>query len=204
MWRRSHPLAIAPAFLTVGLLLPQVLHGARAPVGRQYMVLLVEHHSRPPVVEVTPACLRFDSDEVCDHEDACGDFVVVEKWSAGNRWQASLEKGQGSDRFELLLSGYTEVAGPDSSIGGTLVSTETGVRNGGFAGVQAPRRACLDFAVRTPAEPAPTPTPGECIPPERCCKICRTGKACGDTCISQTSTCHVGRGCACNASEVCR
>lgn len=30
-----------------------------------------------------------------------------------------------------------------------------------------------------------------------CCKICRTGKPCGDTCISRTETCHVGAGCAC-------
>ena len=31
-----------------------------------------------------------------------------------------------------------------------------------------------------------------------CCKICRTGKACGDTCISRSHTCHKGPGCACN------
>jgi hypothetical protein len=31
-----------------------------------------------------------------------------------------------------------------------------------------------------------------------CCKVCTTGKACGDTCISASDTCHVGSGCACN------
>lgn len=31
-----------------------------------------------------------------------------------------------------------------------------------------------------------------------CCKICTKGKACGDTCISASYTCHVGPGCACN------
>jgi len=31
-----------------------------------------------------------------------------------------------------------------------------------------------------------------------CCKVCSTGKACGDTCIAVTATCHVGPGCACN------
>ncbi|MEJ7601249.1 MAG: hypothetical protein WKG01_25315 [Kofleriaceae bacterium] len=30
-----------------------------------------------------------------------------------------------------------------------------------------------------------------------CCKICSKGYACGDTCISRSRTCHVGRGCAC-------
>jgi hypothetical protein len=31
-----------------------------------------------------------------------------------------------------------------------------------------------------------------------CCKVCTTGKACGDTCIAASDTCHVGAGCACN------
>jgi hypothetical protein len=33
---------------------------------------------------------------------------------------------------------------------------------------------------------------------QQCCKICRQGKACGDTCISRQDTCHVGQGCACD------
>ena len=35
-------------------------------------------------------------------------------------------------------------------------------------------------------------------PARVCCKICRSGKACGDTCISASKTCHVGLGCACD------
>lgn len=31
-----------------------------------------------------------------------------------------------------------------------------------------------------------------------CCKTCTVGKACGDTCIEASDTCHVGAGCACN------
>ncbi len=31
-----------------------------------------------------------------------------------------------------------------------------------------------------------------------CCRICTTGKACGDSCIAQNETCRVGSGCACN------
>lgn len=31
-----------------------------------------------------------------------------------------------------------------------------------------------------------------------CCKICRKGKACGDSCISRSKTCHKGPGCACD------
>ncbi len=37
------------------------------------------------------------------------------------------------------------------------------------------------------------------VPPvEYCCKHCVKGKACGDTCISRSKTCHVGPGCACD------
>ena len=32
-----------------------------------------------------------------------------------------------------------------------------------------------------------------------CCRTCSTGKACGDSCISRSLTCHKGPGCACNA-----
>lgn len=35
-------------------------------------------------------------------------------------------------------------------------------------------------------------------PGSGCCKVCTTGKACGDTCIQRSDTCHVGSGCACN------
>jgi hypothetical protein len=31
-----------------------------------------------------------------------------------------------------------------------------------------------------------------------CCKVCRAGKACGNSCIARSKTCHKGKGCACN------
>lgn len=31
-----------------------------------------------------------------------------------------------------------------------------------------------------------------------CCKICKKGKACGDSCIAADKNCHQGRGCACD------
>ena len=31
-----------------------------------------------------------------------------------------------------------------------------------------------------------------------CCKICKKGKACGNSCISRSKKCHKGRGCACD------
>ncbi len=34
--------------------------------------------------------------------------------------------------------------------------------------------------------------------PSSCCKVCTTGKACGDSCIPTTGTCSQPPGCACN------
>jgi hypothetical protein len=31
-----------------------------------------------------------------------------------------------------------------------------------------------------------------------CCKVCKQGKACGDTCINKTDICTKGVGCACD------
>ena len=31
-----------------------------------------------------------------------------------------------------------------------------------------------------------------------CCKTCRKGKTCGDSCIARSKTCNVGPGCACD------
>lgn len=30
-----------------------------------------------------------------------------------------------------------------------------------------------------------------------CCRVCRTGKPCGNTCISRSDTCRTSGGCAC-------
>lgn len=35
-------------------------------------------------------------------------------------------------------------------------------------------------------------------PTGHCCKVCKNSKACGDTCIPLTETCHTASGCACN------
>lgn len=33
---------------------------------------------------------------------------------------------------------------------------------------------------------------------KKCCKVCKKGKACGDSCIAKSKTCTKGPGCACN------
>ncbi len=46
--------------------------------------------------------------------------------------------------------------------------------------------------------PSPAVTPAE-APPRACCRICTTGKACGNSCIAKDRQCHQPVGCACNA-----
>jgi hypothetical protein len=48
--------------------------------------------------------------------------------------------------------------------------------------------------------PLPTGTARPATPPARsCCRICTTGKACGNSCISRSFTCRQPPGCACNS-----
>ena len=36
---------------------------------------------------------------------------------------------------------------------------------------------------------------------QTCCKVCRKGKPCGNTCISKAKSCHVAAGCACSIAD---
>lgn len=50
-------------------------------------------------------------------------------------------------------------------------------------------------SVAEPSEVKPTtPTPS----PSSCCRTCKAGKACGDSCIAETKTCTKPPGCACD------
>ena len=42
-----------------------------------------------------------------------------------------------------------------------------------------------------------------CTPAEDCCRVCESGKPCGDSCIDVSSECSAGEGCACAAADVC-
>ena len=51
----------------------------------------------------------------------------------------------------------------------------------------------------TPAVSAPTAeTAPACDPLSYCCKVCRKGKACGNTCIARDRNCTQPPGCACD------
>ena len=64
----------------------------------------------------------------------------------------------------------------------------------------------LDFADArraTSAQPSPSeedmPSSKNGRAKEGCCKYCRKGKACGNSCINRTHPCYQAAGCACDA-----
>lgn len=60
----------------------------------------------------------------------------------------------------------------------------------------AVERMRQDEAARTRAPSGP-PEPAW-QPATQCCRVCTTGKACGNSCISRAKTCRKGPGCACD------
>jgi len=63
----------------------------------------------------------------------------------------------------------------------------------------APTVVPTAMPVEPTVEPTAVPIEPTAAPPSKtCCKICTTGKACGDSCISRSYTCHKPPGCACD------
>ena len=108
-------------------------------------------------------------------------------------------KFSGGDCVAILASsnGWLQATLPDGQIGW---SADRYVNLGAECpGAQQP----LNRVEAIPSTPTPAPAIREWTPPaeaqpQSCCKICRKGKACGDSCISRSYTCHVGSGCACD------
>lgn len=63
--------------------------------------------------------------------------------------------------------------------------------------------AALRGGQAQPLKDAIKPATG-CIPRAQCCRICTEGKACGNWCTKAIFNCDKVRGCACDASKVCR
>ena len=56
----------------------------------------------------------------------------------------------------------------------------------------------LASEIMVPADPA-SDSAEKAVVAAACCKICRAGKPCGNTCIARDKTCHTSGGCACAA-----
>ena len=57
--------------------------------------------------------------------------------------------------------------------------------------------AALTLAIG-PATLAPCSSSAAAATGFACCKVCKKGKACGNSCISEDKSCHQPQGCACN------
>lgn len=71
------------------------------------------------------------------------------------------------------------------------------VEEASAAASSTPREAKAE--VKTAPKRTPTSQPEPVYTSPSCCKYCSAGKACGDSCISRSYTCHKGPGCACDS-----
>ena len=72
-----------------------------------------------------------------------------------------------------------------------------------FLALGAPAGATASATASDEQPEPPVVMPAACTPPIKCCRVCTSGKACGNSCIQESKVCHKGKGCACNASEGC-
>ena len=131
---------------------------------------------------------------------------------------ANLRSGPGTE-YDIIGSAPTgqllEVIGRNEAGDWLALSSNSWIAT--FLVDNAPQELPVNDAPPTPTPwptatftpvPPPTWTPTIVVPqrfepvpvPEQrsCCRICTSGKACGDSCISASKTCHKGGGCACN------
>lgn len=101
------------------------------------------------------------------------------------------------------LSAVIASAGQDTLSIVALVAEEAATGCGPDFEAPVDSASTLDFALLATPLLELAGKPKSCIPASQCCKVCGKGKACGNSCISASSSCSKGRGCACNSYEVC-
>lgn len=96
----------------------------------------------------------------------------------------------------------TRISTPTVALTATQTVTPTMTATAGRAPTLARTPTRIPTASATLVQILPTvfmPPPASAVPPAPvCCKVCRAGKACGDSCIAKDKTCNSGPGCACN------
>ena len=73
-----------------------------------------------------------------------------------------------------------------------LVGAASAVADSPGGAISAGQEASI--CITAPEQNAP---PG-LLQPAACCKVCKKGKACGNSCISKSKTCRKSPGCACD------
>lgn len=103
--------------------------------------------------------------------------------------------------FSLLISFSSLAAGNEHNIDGSLTNKETATATDTIDFLPALITAGADIESISNADCSSElqKFSGEkTLAQSGCCRICTVGKACGNSCISRSYTCHKGRGCACN------
>lgn len=101
----------------------------------------------------------------------------------------------------VVAAGLVTVAPPGSADGGALPLASRFLLTPGF--VSGPCSIEADRAASSPHARIAVSDETSCTPRSSCCKVCSTGKACGDSCISRSYICRKEKGCACNSEDVC-
>lgn len=172
----------------IGVNTPEV-YGTRECYGQEasdYVKNLVENHV---------VCLLRDT-SCTDQYDRLLAYVWVDTDPATQGCDMNLN-------VDLVVKGYARASAypPDTLMRPIFEALECeAARNGvgmwGACGIPIPARCNAAQPTRQPTTGANTPAP---TPPGVCCKTCGpNSKACGDSCISRSYTCHQPPGCACD------
>ena len=137
-----------------------------------------------------------------------GRTVVVEDSVAEVRWEEQsavtyLNFGAAFPQhvFRAIVPDDVRVQLPTALFSSPRVRVQGTVRLGPKA---VPEIACTELSqlIALAALPAAAglfaAPPAPAAAPKPCCRVCTTGKACGNTCISRNLTCRQPPGCACN------
>lgn len=83
--------------------------------------------------------------------------------------------------------------------GSHVLTTSRGTFVGRWNAESSPGFTPIRPTTPTPSpRPPTTATPTATQTPVPCCRVCTTGKACGDSCIAENLNCNQPPGCACN------
>ena len=120
------------------------------------------------------------------------------------RWTALMYAARDNPNPEVVLRLLELGADPQLVNGDGQTALDLARGNPALQDTDVLNRLEVLTRVAPPPEPVAVPRDAPSSPPpapvsQSCCKYCRKGYACGNSCIARNKTCHVGVGCACNA-----
>lgn len=124
------------------------------------------------------------------------DVVFSESFDLPAGTSVQVTVGAWTGTLDVIMLGFNTMA--------LIGSSGAGLVNRIRAGSQLDMRMGEDAAWAWSLSQSASSIADACGSPTRarpCCRICTTGKACGDSCISRRYTCRQPPGCACNGEQ---